>query len=66
MSDDEIVMRANKAIERAIDKKRINNTSIIVYDRKTKKIYNVLNNGDRIVVGTRINNKRYSEQINTI
>ena len=63
MSDQEITKRANKAVERAIDKKRINNASVVVYDRKTKEICSVASDGKRIVLGQRITRGRYSEQV---
>ena len=61
MSDKELTLRVNKAVERAIEKKRINNAAVVVYDRKSKEIYNVLENGDRVVIGKRLTRGRYSE-----
>lgn len=63
MSDREVVFRAKKAVERAIEKKRINHTPVVVYDRTTGKIYNVAPDGTRTVIGTRITRGRYSERI---
>ena len=62
MSDKEITIRVNKAVERAIDKKRINNAPVVVYDRKTKEICSVASDGKRTVLGQRIKRGRYSEQ----
>lgn len=54
MSDKEITIRVNKAVERAIDKKRINNAPVVVYDRKSKEICNLASDGGRTVLGHRI------------
>ena len=63
MSDKEITIRVNKAVERAIDKKRINNATVVVYDRKAKEICNLASDGGRTVLGHRITRGRYSEQV---
>ena len=63
MSDNEVVMRANKAVERAIEKKRINNAPVVVYDRTTGEIYNVASDGTRTAIGKRCTRGRYSERI---
>lgn len=66
ITDEQVVKRANAAVKMAIEKKRIMNTSIILYDRKTGQIYKENSDGSRSVIGERIRKGRYSERVNSI
>ena len=62
IADKQVVKRANAAVKLALEKKKITETPIVVYDRKTKKIYNVRADGTRELVGVRKTVGRYSER----
>ena len=62
ITDDQVVRRAKEAVKAALHKKKVTETSIVVYDRKTKIIYNLKADGTREVLGTRKEAGRYSER----
>ncbi len=64
ITDVQVMTRANAAVKMAIEKKKITNAPIVVYDRKTKNIYHLHPDGTKTKVGERIMRGRYSEQVN--
>lgn len=61
MEDRETNRRVSKAIQLDIEKRKIMDKPIAVYDKNTGKIYAVHNDGKREVMG-HIERKRYSER----
>ena len=62
IADEQVVKRASAAVKLALDKKRVTESPIVVYDRKTKIIYNIKADGTREVIGMRKTVGRYSER----
>ena len=62
IADEQVVKRANAAVELALAKKRYTESPIVVYDRKTKNIYHLKADGTKEVIGTRRTVGRYSER----
>lgn len=63
IADEQVVKRATAAVKIALDKKKATDSPIVVYDRKTKKIYNVNADGTKSIVGERRTVGRYSERV---
>ena len=63
ISDEQVAKRANAAVKLALEKKKVTETPIVVYDRETKNIYNLNPDGSRTLVGKRKTVGRYSERI---
>lgn len=63
ISDEQVVKRANAAVKLAIDKKKITETPIVIYDRKAKTICHLNSDGTQTVVSTRKTVGRYSERV---
>lgn len=61
--DDQVVKRANAAVKIAIERKKVIETPIVIYDRKTKEICKLNADGTRFVIGERKTVGRYSERI---
>ena len=53
ISDEQVVKRANAAVKIELDKKKAMNIPIAVYDRETKKIYEINSDGSKVEVGDR-------------
>ena len=64
ITDNQVVTRANSAVTRAIEKKRITDTPVVVYDRSTQRICNLNSDGTRTPISERRTRGRYSERIN--
>ena len=62
ISDAQVVKRANASVRWAIEKKKITQVPIVVYDRETKEIYHINPDGSRVPAGTRTTVGRYSER----
>ena len=62
IADEQVVRRANEAVKLALYKKKVTETPIVVYDRKTKTIYNIKADGTREILSTRETAGRYSER----
>ena len=62
IEDEQIVKRANEEVKLALYKKKVTETPIIIYDRKTKTIYSINPDGTRKVLCTRETAGRYSER----
>ena len=62
ITDEQVVERATAAVRLALEKKRITDSPIVVYDRTEKTIYQLKPDGTREVVGTRRTAGRYSER----
>ena len=63
ISDDQVVKRANAAVKIELEKKKVMEVPIAVYDRKTQKIYQQNGDGTRTIVAERIRKGRYSERV---
>lgn len=63
ITDAQVVKRANAAVKLAIEKKKITETPIVVYDRATQNICHLNSDGSLYVVGKRRTVGRYSERI---
>lgn len=66
IADEQVVKRATAAVKFALDKKKLIDSPIVIYDRKTKKIYSVNADGTRSIVGERRTVGRYSERVKEI
>lgn len=62
ISDAQVVKRANASVRLAIEKKKITQAPIVVYDRQTKEICHLKPDGSKVHVGTRTTVGRYSER----
>lgn len=62
IADEQVVKRANEAVKVALYKKKVTETPIVVYDRKTKIIYNLKTDGTREILCERKTVGRYSER----
>ena len=62
IADEQVVKRANEAVKLALYKKKVTETPIYAYDRKTQIIYRVKNDGTREVMCSRKTVGRYSER----
>lgn len=63
IEDRETNRRVSKAIQLDIEKRKIMNKPIAVYDKDTGEVYAVHNDGKREVMG-KVERKRYSERKN--
>ncbi|MBD5478297.1 MAG: hypothetical protein HDR14_03245 [Lachnospiraceae bacterium] len=63
ISDEAVVKRANAAVKLELEKKKVLDVPVVVYDRKTQTIYQENSDGTRIEVGKRMRKGRYSERI---
>ena len=64
IADDQVVIRANAAVKLAIEKKKVTQAPIVVYDRETKMICQVNQDGTKTMLGQRRTVGRYSERKN--
>ena len=64
ISDEEVVERANAAVRFALEKKKITNTPITAYDRKTGTIYTLNSDGSKTVIKSSVGRGRYNERVN--
>lgn len=62
ISDEQVIKRANAAVKFAIEKKKITNSPIVVYDRKSGVVYSVNSDGSRTTLAARTTKGRYSER----
>ncbi len=62
IADAQVVKRANEAVKLALEKKKVTETPIVIYDRETKNIYHLKADGTRVTVGRRRTVGRYSER----
>ncbi len=62
LSDEKIIERAVKAVELDIEKKRVLDAPIYVYDRNDKTVYQVKKDGTRIPVAKKLRKGSYCEQ----
>lgn len=64
ISDEEVVVRANAAVRFAVEKKKITNTPITAYDRKTGTIYTLNSDDSKTVIKSSVGRGRYNDRIN--
>ncbi len=62
ISDEQVVIRANAAVQLALEKKKVIKAPIIVYNRSTGTICNMNEDGTLVEVGKRRTVGRYSER----
>ena len=62
LADEQVVKRANEAVKVALYKKKVMETPIAVYDRKTKIIYNLKSDGTKEILSIKKTVGRYSER----
>ena len=61
-NDEEVAKRAVAAVKLDLEKKKILNAPIYVYDRNDKKVYQIKEDGTRVAVADRIRKGSYCEQ----
>lgn len=62
ISDELVVKRAQAAVKIELEKKKALNVSAIIYDPKTKQIYQLNSDNSKTLVGERLKKGRYSER----
>lgn len=63
ITDEQVVKRANAAVELEIEKLKAIEAPVIVYDRKKQVVIRRNNDGTETEVGKRLRKGRYSERI---
>ncbi|MDO4283889.1 MAG: hypothetical protein Q4C60_01010 [Eubacteriales bacterium] len=61
ISDEAVIRRAQAAVRIELEKKKAMDLPVVVYDRKTQKIYEESSDGTRKEIGQRLRKGRYSE-----
>lgn len=62
ISDELVVKRAQAAVKIELEKKKALNVSAIIYDPKTKQIYQLNSDNSKTLIGERLKKGRYSER----
>lgn len=62
ITDEQVVKRANAAVRLELEKKKVMDLPITVFDRKTQKIYQKNSDGTITEVAERMRKGRYSER----
>ncbi len=63
ITDEQVVRRANAAVELEIERLKVLDAPVIVYDRKRQVIVKRNSDGTETEVGKRLRKERYSERI---
>lgn len=63
ITDEQVVRRANAAVELEIERLKVLDAPVIVYDRKRQVIVKRNSDGTETEVGKRLRKGRYSERI---
>lgn len=63
ITDEQVVKRANAAVELEIEKLKAIDAPVIVYDRKKQVVLRRNNDGTETEIGKRLRKGRYSERI---
>lgn len=63
ITDEQVVKRANAAVELEIEKLKAMEAPVIIYDRKKQIVIRRNNDGTETEVGKRLRKGRYSERI---
>ncbi len=63
ISDEAVVKRANAAVKIELEKKKVLDIPVVVYDGETQTIYHENSDGTRVEIGKRMRKGRYSERI---
>lgn len=63
LTDEQVVRRANAAVELEIEKLKALDAPVIVYDRKREVIVRRNNDGTEVEVGKRLRKGHYSERV---
>lgn len=63
ITDEQVVKRANAAVELEIEKLKAIDAPVIIYDRKKQVVLRRNNDGTEIEIGKRLRKGRYSERI---
>ncbi len=65
ITDEQVVKRANAAVELEIEKLKAIDAPVIIYDRKKQVVLRRNNDGTETEIGKRLRKGRYSERIST-
>lgn len=65
ITDEQVVKRANAAVELEIEKLKAIDAPVIIYDRKKQVVLRRNNDGTVTEIGKRLRKGRYSERIST-
>lgn len=63
ITDSQVVKRANAAVKIELEKKKAMDIPVVAFDRKSQTLYQKNSDGTRTVIGSRIREGRYSEQV---
>lgn len=63
ITDEQVVKRANAAVELEIEKLKVLDVPVIVYDRKKQVVVRRNSDGTEVEVGKRLRKGRYSERM---
>lgn len=63
ITDEQVVKRANAAVELEIEKLKVLDIPVIVYDRKKQIVVRRNSDGTEVEVGKRLRKGRYSERV---
>lgn len=63
ISDEQVIKRANAAVKIELEKKKALDLPIMIFDRKTRTVYQQNSDGSRVEVGKGIRKGRYSERV---
>lgn len=63
ITDEQVVKRANAAVELEIEKLKAIDAPVIIYDRKKQVVLRRNNDGTETEIGKRLRRGRYSERI---
>ncbi len=59
ISDEEVVKRANAAVKIELEKKKALGIPAVVFDRKTRTIYELNGDGSKVAVDLKVRKERY-------
>ncbi|MCD8222321.1 MAG: hypothetical protein LUD07_09135 [Clostridiales bacterium] len=63
ISDEQVVKRVNTAVRLELEKKKAMDIPVVIYDRKTQKIFQENSDGSRVEISERLRRGRYSERV---
>lgn len=61
ISDEDVVKRANAAVRIELEKKKVLGIPVVVFDRKTRTIYEVNSDGSKVAVDQKVRKERYGD-----
>lgn len=63
ITDEQVIKRANAAVELEIEKLKVLDAPVIIYDRKRQVVVRRNSDGTEVEVGKRLRKGRYSERV---